>query len=268
MNQPEPQPTLAESIQLVMKTLPPAIRDYLADEKYSIVVKSLMAKYGLHVDQGTVLEHRIILLLTGIESPEEFVQALADKARLDDRTVGGIVQDVNDQIFVPLPAQMRNTPAPASQRQTVNASVPNYGQRPIPVSTPQVARRTNNIAPLPPKFGVRPPVFRNALPPMQSDTLLEDHEEPHIEFHNEAPRGTQARTAPPPPNLPGTFQLEAQAPRESSRTAPQNHERPAAPIQQPAPPSPQVRPSATPPLVRPPYSDDPYREPLDGEAGR
>lgn len=58
-----------------------------------------------------------------------------------------------------------------------------------------------------------------------SDRMLEDHEEPHIEFHQAAPQ----QTAPLPPNLPGALPPKVSAP--------------AAPAK--------------------PYSSDPYREPIE-----
>ena len=185
-----------------MQTLPPIIREYLAQGRYSTVVKNLMFKYQLRVDQGGVLEREIMLLLMGIENPDEFTQALVEEARLDQKTVNGIVQDVNDQIFIPLQKEMR-------EEQTVTA------------------------ASAPPK-SLMPPrhiINKIPIPVVNNKKLLEDHEEPHIEF-------AQAPIVPP--------------------------------VSRPAPISPPPQPT-TPPLPPPqrpdapikPYSSDPYREPLD-----
>ena len=107
MEPPQRELTLEESVKQVMRTLPPSIRQYLGQGKYSPVAKHLMEKYGLHIDQGTVLEREIMLLLMGIESPDEFVQALTEEARLDEKTIRGIMGDVNEQIFIPLRDEMR-----------------------------------------------------------------------------------------------------------------------------------------------------------------
>lgn len=100
----EPQQNLSfdESVKQVMKSLPPVIRNYITGEKYTTVARGLMAKYKLRVDQGGVLEREILLLLMGVENPDEFMQALAEDAQLNKVVIVGIVQDVNDQIFVPL----------------------------------------------------------------------------------------------------------------------------------------------------------------------
>ena len=102
-----------------MQTLPPVVRTYLEQGKYSVVAQSLMSKYGLRIDQGGVLEREIMLLLMGIENPDEFTQALATEARIDEKTIGSIVQDINAQIFMPLrEEEMRS--------KKVNVGVPNY----------------------------------------------------------------------------------------------------------------------------------------------
>src|SRR3990167_6456422 len=119
MNQDEQTLTLDESIKQVMQTLPPVIRAYLAEGKYTMVAKGLMSKYGLRIDQGGVLEREIMLLLMGIENHDDFTKALATEAQLDQKTIGSIVQDINTQIFIPpREAEMKGktvgapTPAP------------------------------------------------------------------------------------------------------------------------------------------------------------
>ena len=99
------EPTLDESIKQVMKTLPPVIRDYLSQGKYTAVARELMAKYSLHIDQSGILEREIMLLLMGIENPTEFTKALVEEAKIDKQIVDKIVQDVNTQIFIPLKAE-------------------------------------------------------------------------------------------------------------------------------------------------------------------
>jgi hypothetical protein len=331
-----PQQTLSfdESVKQVMQTLPPPIRNYLAQGKYTAVAKSLMTKYGLRIDQGGVLEREIMLLLMGIDNPEEFTQALVEEARLDQQVVSGIVQEVNAQIFVPLREEMKRgagaAPVPTRpsalsatlQAQPMTApgateppsyfhlqnklpirplnaprsgaagdrSAPQSGlaaqptlntvqQRPstpvrpvVSISSavpkapqqPVLPRPASNIAPLPPKM-VLPrsgglPLRSPTLPrPVDASRLLEDHEEPHIEFPPlstptstakapspvaETPLRQALRTVMPPPNLPGT---------------------PPPPILPKAGPQiPQTRPNSAPSIAPPrPYSSDPYREPIE-----
>src|SRR3989338_3645586 len=147
-NQNQPELTLDESLNQVMQTLPPIIRNYLTKGTYTEVAKKMMAKYGLHVDQGGILEREIMLLLMGIENPDEFTQALVEEAKLDQQTINNIVKDVNGQIFVPLREEMRKGP------QTVP-------QIPKPVAAPQEPREVvlqprTTMIPANPQFAPRP----------------------------------------------------------------------------------------------------------------
>ena len=85
-----------------MQTLPPPIRNYLGQGKYSVVANRLMAKYSLHVDQGGILENGIMLLLMGVDTPEEFATALKDEAKISENILRSIMTDINQEIFVPL----------------------------------------------------------------------------------------------------------------------------------------------------------------------
>lgn len=288
MDQNELELTFDESVAEVMQTLPPVLRTYIAEEKYAPVTQSLMSKYHLRIDQAGVLEQETMLMLMGIETPNEFTQALVEEAKLDQQTVNSIVQDVNTQIFIPLREQMRNEVGGGSQpvqsttppRPVVaNAPVPNYAPpqpvAPPPVSMPRpsvaptappahaqnpFAQHNSSVAPLPPKFGVARPALTDA-PVINTGKLLEDHEEPHIEFAPEpAPVTMPARTAPPPPNLPGAMppvQAPLRATLEPAAVAPAA----TAPAQ--APVSRAVAPTPPPAPAKPAYVSDPYREPID-----
>ena len=197
MNPVQPEPTFDESVKQVMQTLPPVVRAYLSQGKYTLVAKSLMAKYGLRIDQGGVLEREIMLLLMGIESPTEFMQALAEEARLDQKVITSIVQDINAQIFVPLreeerrggegsltptaptvPAQSSAQPASHFHLQNKINPPARPAQQPSPVK-PLVSVLQGN----PPARFAQPSRPAIAAPsPVASNTLLEDHEESHIEF--------------------------------------------------------------------------------------
>lgn len=143
MDTPQQTLSLEESVKQVMQTLPPVIRTYLAQGKYTTVAKSLMTKYALRLDQGGVLEREIMLLLMGIENPDEFTQALTTEASLNQQTVSGIVQDVNAQIFVPLRQEMmraaegaQQPPKPVESSSRPQGSVPFTPPRPTNTPTP------------------------------------------------------------------------------------------------------------------------------------
>lgn len=258
MDQAQQDLTLDESIKQVMQTLPPLIRAYLAQGKYTGVAKSLMAKYGLRIDQGGVLEREIMLLLMGIENPDEFTQALVEEARLDQKTISSIVQDINVQIFIPLrEEEMRGeenkdikNPTPAN---------PRFPQRP---QSPTIPVHLENKISLPPKMPTPVPPVPEQLKPMpqvaiaapkpNDEKLLEDHEEAHIEFNKSSI----------PPNLPGAMPPRdiPVVPKPPAPQFPKPIPQPISPIS-PVPPPPTI--PSSPPAPVTSYTVDPYREPID-----
>jgi hypothetical protein len=308
-----------------MRSLPPPIRHYLGQGKYSVVAQSLMTKYALHVDQGSILEREIMLLLMGIENPNEFVQTLGEEAKLDQQTIKGITEDVNAQIFIPLREEIRKAPITPTRTvpvrpvpsPRVTIPPPSYARPnpiapptpvppPLPTPTPTPpppAPRRIEIPPssmyiqanprlpsrpsqsassmlnrIPPPVPKPPTPARPTLQPnpinrisvnrlsqnspvaptqkpiqgpaktVSTNRMLEDHEEPHIEFKTSLPR-----VVPPPSNLPGT--IPPQPKPIPFSTAPSAPAARPLPQKQPVPP----------PVSRPPNSPDPYREPIEEE---
>lgn len=167
MDQNQSELTLDESVAQVMQTLPPPIRSYLARGEYSVVTANLITKYGLHVDQGGVLEREIMLLLMGIESPEEFTQALTEEAQLSPQTISSIMQDVNTQIFVPLRGQLRRQTGsePRPQASGMESGRGNVPQPPNPLLPPQAPLQAKP-APRPMNMNMPRPSYY--VPPLQS----------------------------------------------------------------------------------------------------
>ncbi len=162
MNAEQNEPTLEESLKEVMQTLPVPIRQYLSSGQYSIVAQRLMQKYGLRIDQAGVLERQTMLLLMGINTPEEFSQALRTDAQLTEGVVNGVIGDVNQLIFVPLQAQMRGESS-AVETMKPTQSVPQASPiAPSPATLP-------DIAPLPPKHALPPFSTGGPLRPVASE---------------------------------------------------------------------------------------------------
>lgn len=250
MDKNQPELTLEDSVKQVMKTLPPPIRDYLAQGRYTPVAKELMAKYGLRIDQGGILERGMMMLLMGIEDPNEFMQELTTDAKLDQAAVNGIMQDINTQIFMPLRDEMRK--GAEAYQQSQQAPKPQAPATPAPAAAtpprglPAGAKPLQAIVPQAP---VQKPALRDVLasvmkapPPAPAA--------PASPPSLSAPKAPSVSPAPqraaPPENLPG-------APREIhaplSAPAPETRTEPPKPLASSAPAK--------------PYSVDPYREPLD-----
>lgn len=249
MDQAQHELTFEESLKEVMQTLPPVIRDYLAQGKYTAAAQGLMSKYGLRINQGGVLERELMLLMMGVEDPDEFMATLKSEAMLPEDIVRQIMVDLNQNIFMPLREEMMKSgtgnepqvapPSPRVAEGTAWGSAPLPPQSTIIPANPSMPVRDDefnlmkrvapvrpaapaaprppmpaHIAPLPPKT-ILPPrsvtapaaagtslkdvlaavtkVSAPALPraPQGAMTdaskLLEDREEPHIEFHQAPP---------------------------------------------------------------------------------
>ncbi len=276
-----------------MQTLPPSIRHYLGQGKYSVVARSLITKYGLHADQGNILEREIMLLLMGIDTPNEFTQTLVEEAKLDQHVVNGITHDVNEQVFIPLREQMQNEggntgrpvrpAAPVTPQPQVNvpprpqafAPAPKASSMPpqsviiqanpsLPQRPAQVAASMMRYTPVPkqpPKpVSPRPSApFQDQAPSMNTSKMLEDHEEPSPSARmmpSAIPAGLKPpqREYTPPANLPGMMPAAPAMPNIIRRPVTSNTPPPPVPLM-PKPPRPPME----------SYSSDPYREPVDGE---
>ena len=280
--------TLEESIQQILPTLPLPIQKFFEQRKLGATAQFLMERYALHIDQGTVLERELMFLLLGLESPDEFAAELYAQLPISEQVVQDILADINKEVFIPLQEEMKKaignipqsakpvmppsreesktsmSPTPANPQlpprppvafsgggprilppsaqgfgrvQQINASMPNY-------SPPQPLKYFHLENKIPPRE-----VSQTSLKPVVDEKLLEDREEPHIEF-NKSP----ARTAPPPSNLPGVF-IPPEVPMVQPLPATPKIETPPAPLK------PTVSPLA--PVSSRPYSSDPYREPID-----
>lgn len=252
MDQNPNEPTLEESIKEVMQTLPPPIRQYLAQGKYTFVAKNLMAKYGLRIDQGGVLERELMLLLMGIEKPDEFAESLKNEAAIPEDTVRVIMTDINQEIFIPLQKEMRSAGSAAPETRPVQAPTPAPASAPATQSyTPPSAPRnpvSPDTAPLPPKIEMpRSDAVPADVPALRHASTVS--EEQRARISNIAPRPD----APLPANLPGALPPRAvpEARPSFGATMTELSAQPLSP--QPAAPA-------------RPYSVDPYREPIDEPA--
>lgn len=240
MNQDQTEPTLEESLRQVMRTLPPPIRRYLSERKYSVVAKNLMNKYDLHLDQGGILEREIMLLLMGTENPDEFAESLKNEAAISEDIVQNIMVDVNQEIFIPLQREVRNAGG-GGQRETIPE--PRIS---APVQRPQTSPPSlSGSAPLPPKAAMPFPDTTFEKMNMSAPPAML----PLGEDQDERMAGTTPRPfAQPPADLPGAMPGRnipgARLPLDTRVTGS-------------PPPQPRVVPPAK------PYTVDPYREPTE-----
>lgn len=230
-----------QEIITALNAAPHLIQDGITGSNTLAIIVELQKKYKLHIDQiGKIAELNRNMLL-GLVGPDEFLKDLIE-AKIPEKDAREIMTEINQKIFVSLREKMRSGGVPAPTRPV------------MPQTRPQVS-----TPPAPPRH-----IINKIQNPVVGEKLLEDHEEPHIEFAKApmtppvsrptpialAPRPVmppppQPRPMTPPPNLPG-------APRPSEAFGGRG--------MPPVPPPPQ-RPVV---LVKP-YSSDPYREPIDGK---
>jgi hypothetical protein len=84
------------------KKLPPELQKAVManDLRQKLVV--LTQKYRLHIDKAGVLENEVVLVLMGLENPDEFVNNARRELGLSPEDARGLARDVNDQIFHPI----------------------------------------------------------------------------------------------------------------------------------------------------------------------
>ena len=96
------EPTLEENVRQILPTLPLPIQKFFEQHKLSETARDLMERYALHIDQGTVLERELMLVLLGLEGPDEFAEALYKELPISKQTVLDIISDLNKEVFIPL----------------------------------------------------------------------------------------------------------------------------------------------------------------------
>jgi len=251
-----------EQVLNAYNSAPDPVRAVFNDEATTQACMGLQTEFQLNAGQASEIGKGVGYLLLGLIEPEQFLQEL-HAAGVPDQQARQIMGEVNQKIFVPLREQMQRA-APAAPAASIS----------IPPSPPVAARAP---AQQPDSYfhlvnKITPPASAATL---EDEKLLEDHEEPHIEFRQAAPPPPPVvppRPAPPRPILPRFVPPEHLPGAMPQPDMPTQAKPPFTPPPSP-PPSPSVPPPAPlpprpvlPPSARP-YPVDPYREPVDGEGG-
>ncbi len=206
-----PQPEFDKGVQEILHLLPLPLRTYVIKEGYTPVVRSLMTKYSLHVDQGTVLEREVLFLLLGIDNPDVFMETLVEEGGFDQEMLPGLMEDLNEQIFIPLRQEMEHgtgtagEAAPAPQAPVEHLSIP-VGMQPAPVlPNPAVGAP---LSPLPPPAPIptfppppRPPQFAasNYIPDHPLGTYAPPPQSPSYPNQESGNLSSYMHTVAPPP---------------------------------------------------------------------
>lgn len=230
---------LEDNIASVMRTLPPLIRDYIAQEKYAPVVRELAAKNKLRIDQGGKLETDVVLLLIGIHTPEEFIDSL-EGAGFSHEAIDDVTREINKRIFVPLREQEENGDS-AGAGSSAELAQPAPGPKPkLPAPAPMAQMKQVAVKALAPVLLIEQP---KPTPPIVA---------PKPPAPPEPPKAIPRLGVPTEPTPKKQVVQASMAPKQ--------------PVPNPAPPS-AVSPAPPKPKPAPitAYTRDPYREPIDDE---
>jgi len=275
-----------EQVLNAYNSAPDIVRAAFNDEKTTQVIIDLQAKFRLHIDQSGLLGKCTGYMLLGLLPPPEFLEKLV-VAGIPRGDAQAIMTEINQKIFVPLREQMQKAPPSTAPAESAEPSVPAE----VKYSHPAIPRLVVPTAPTEPKKffhlqnKIAPPLPRPANPglrgilasvanPADARKMLEDHEEPHIEFKKAIPKNLPG--ALPPIAVPKAAAPQG-APIQPRPIAPGARFTPMTPqAVTPAASIPEVRPSFAIPKVEPPkpvapttpapakpYSADPYREPIE-----
>lgn len=210
-----------EQLLEAFRKAPEPIQEAYGGEVMTKVITDIKTKYRLHVDLVGNIEREVGYLMLGLVSPAEFFGTLM-LSGTDEQAARGIMEEVNERIFMPLKRQiMESGRAPAPVQSYAQAAAP------APAKEPAVA----------------PPALEYA-PPAQT---LPGSPEP-------APMPAPAPAAPTPPPVPAPEPAPAPAPPQP---VPPPAPAPSIPTPPPVPPAPPA--SAIPGKG---YAVDPYREPV------
>lgn len=237
-----------------MRDLPKPIRDFLTSDQRDVVVRDLSTKYNLHVDQAGEFERAFILMLLGINKPEEFMSSLSAVGLTPD-VINGLAADLNTKVFVPLRnAELAQAAAPAKKPEPL----------PPPALDYQPAQ-TLPGSPVPVPAAAQPPAstLPAAVPvaaPVQHIVHTSHGQQPgwhpaaavHIFVPTHGTPAQQAPNAMQAPAVPAT-----EVPAETVQQ-PIVQQAPAeTPIRRPDP-----QPVQSPSPIQREYANDPYREPI------
>ncbi len=287
------QPNLDESIQQVMRTLPPVIRNYVAKGEFTTVAKNITAKYGLRIDQSGVLARELMLLLVGIENPNDFMKALTEEAKIDEKTVRDIVQDVNKDVFIPLREKEENNAKIGISDKKTEEKKAEPTHHITPSSLPLIRKYTGSrtlpehIAPLPPKEvlpeAVAKDSLQQSLKQTKDGTLQKKNKESLLSQKSidedtkvmdygsqdkKLPESTTLKFTSPPKNLPGAMPPDGRGSIKGTLSTgePSIGETKKEQVQRQSQSQPQPQPSQSTKAPSSPvthYATDPYREPVD-----
>lgn len=124
-------PIPQEQVLAAYQRAPQPVRDAFNSEVTANVILDLKTKYRLHVDTAGMLGSEVGYMLLGLRSPAEFFGTLM-LSGTDEQTARGIMEEVNERIFMPLKRQIMDSGrAPAPVQSYTEAAAPTPAKEPV-----------------------------------------------------------------------------------------------------------------------------------------
>lgn len=106
-----------EDVIDAFKSLPAIVQKTITDSKWENILQQIALKNKLMLDQVKILEDKIVLVMVGISSVEDFINVLKSEVTPDKVNLGNLIQDIDSLIFEPLRNQMiKNTNEPINNQ--------------------------------------------------------------------------------------------------------------------------------------------------------
>lgn len=247
-----------EQIVAAYQNAPETIQETFNSEDTARVIDDIRTKYRLHVDTAGTIGYEVGYLLLGLRSPAEFFGNLM-LSGTDEQTARGIMEEINQRIFIPLNQRVRQTPPTITQNTNIAVEAGEDVVAPDSLVPPV------DIPPSPPETPIAP--APTPVPTYQPQSVIQT---PQVPFESpitqtlpgsSVPVPQQPWTPPAPSQPVPAFSGTKQSPFDLSAVT-------AAPL---APPvqqgsfvqSPITTPdTSSPSPIRKEFGADPYREPV------
>ncbi|HEY0948395.1 MAG TPA: hypothetical protein VGE53_02845 [Candidatus Paceibacterota bacterium] len=238
---------VSAAVASAMRDLPKPVRDFLKSDERDVVVRDLSAKYNLHVDQAGEFERAFILMLLGVERPEEFMASLSATGLTAD-VINGLATDLNERVFTPL----RD-----AERLAATTPVPVPPKKPEPIPPPALDYQPAQTLPGSPVPAPMPALAVAPQAPVAQQHIV--HAMPETHQAGWHPAAAVHIFVPTHQAMPQPVPVAATPVPVQPEPAPVV---PAAPAPAPeVPVAAEVVVSQPPPITKS-YGADPYREPI------
>lgn len=96
-----------EQLEQKMNSLPKEIKTALTSTDVSTAIKEIGDKYGLKLDQESVLFDLVAYTMLGLSPSKDFVKNLSREADVNTEAARSIAQDINNEVFSSIKEHMR-----------------------------------------------------------------------------------------------------------------------------------------------------------------